>query len=251
LFGYKRGAFTGAAQNKPGLIEQAEGGILFLDEIGDLMPEQQGKILRLLQEKTYIPLGGVEEKKLNDIKIISATNKDLGEAIKANKFREDLYYRLNNRVIQTIPLGDRRVDIICLLHHYRKKRDLKIDPRAKALLYSYDFPRNVRELESILYSADDYHYIRQTLGQRTARIIGRNADEILDPKTRMELYAIIRNNITNISNPAERSQKDDQLLSVYNFFDAIRTIDQNNHNWERETQKYEILILLGKTDYSK
>ena len=79
----------------------------------------------------------------------------------SGRFREDLYYRLNHRVIQTIPLKERRVDIICLLHHYRKDRELRIDPKVKALLYSYDFPGNVRELESLLYSADDYHYIRE------------------------------------------------------------------------------------------
>lgn len=121
LFGYKKGAFTGATQDKIGLIKQAEGGILFLDEIGDLTPEQQGKILRLLQEKTFIPVGGTKEEKIKDIRIIAATNKDLGEEIKVGKFREDLYYRLAHRVIQTIPLVERRVDIICLLHNYLKE----------------------------------------------------------------------------------------------------------------------------------
>jgi transcriptional regulator with GAF, ATPase, and Fis domain len=251
LFGYKKGAFTGASQDKPGLIKQAEGGILFLDEIGDLTPEQQGKILRLLQEKTFIPIGGKKEEKINDIRIIAATNKDLGEEIQGGKFREDLYYRLAHRVIQTIPLEERRVDIICLLHHYRKERDLKIDPRAKGLFYTYDFPGNVRELESLVYSADDYPYIKDILAQRTAGLIGLHAKILLNPATRMNMYAKTRNQIETISDREERSQKDNQNLAVFNFFDAIEKFDLDDCDWEGETQRYEILMLWGNTEYSK
>lgn len=250
LFGYKKGAFTGANQDKPGLIEKAEGGVLFLDEIGDLAPEHQGKILRLLQEKTYIPLGG-KEKKIHDIRIIAATNKDLGDEIKAGKFREDLYYRLNHRVIQTIPLEERRVDIICLLHYFRSDRKLKIDSRSKALLYTYDFPGNVRELESLLYSADDYFYIKDFLAQRMAKLIGKDSKAILNPATRMDIYAEMTNHYETISARNERSQKNNQLLAVFNFFDAIEKFDMNNGAWEGETQRYEILMLWGNTDYSK
>jgi transcriptional regulator with PAS, ATPase and Fis domain len=251
LFGYKKGAFTGASQDKPGLIKQAEGGILFLDEIGDLTPEQQGKILRLVQEKTFIPIGGTKEEKIKDLRIIAATNKDLGEEIKDGKFREDLYYRLAHRVIQTIALEKRRVDIICLLHYYRKERGLKIDPRAKALLYTYDFPGNVRELESLLYSADDYPDIRNILTERSAKLIGTEAKAMLNPVTRMNIYAKMANQYETISDHDERRQQNNQLYAVCNFFDAIEKCDLDKRDWEGETQRYEILMLWGNTEYSK
>ncbi len=254
LFGFEKGAFTDAIQKKAGLIEGAEGGILFLDEIGDLAPEHQGKILRLLQEKTYIPLGG-KEKKIDDIRIIAATNKDLGERIKAGKFREDLYYRLNHRVIQTISLEERRVDIICLLHYFLNDRKLKIDPRAKALLYTYDFPGNVRELESLLYSADDYSYIKDILAQRMGKVIGIDSKILLNPATRdntyMKMYAKMRNQIETISDRDKRSLKDNQNLAVFNFFDAIEKIELTKDDWEGKTLLYEILMLWGNTEYSK
>jgi transcriptional regulator with PAS, ATPase and Fis domain len=251
LFGYKKGAFTGATQDKAGLIKQTEGGILFLDEIGDLTPEQQGKILRLLQEKTFIPIGGKKEEKIGDIRIIAATNKDLGKEIQGGRFREDLYYRLAHRVIKTIPLEERLIDIICLLHHYRKEKGLTIDPRSKALLYTYDFPGNVRELESLLYSADDYLYIRNILAERSAKLIGQDSKALLNPATDMKVFAEMSNQIETISDRNERSQKDNQLLAVFNFFDAIKKCDYENIDWGRETQRYEILMLWGNTWYSK
>jgi transcriptional regulator with PAS, ATPase and Fis domain len=249
LFGYKKGAFTGANQDKPGLIKKAEGGILFLDEIGDLTQEHQGKILRLLQEKTYIPIGALKEEKVNNLRIIVATNKNLGVEIKAGRFREDLYYRLNHRVIQTIPLEDRRVDIICLLHHYRNERDLKIDSRAKALLYCYDFPGNVRELESLLYSADDYQYIRDTLAERVANSIGKDAKALLEKMTKIYIEGM--NYLDSMPNLDEKAQKTNKLIDVSHFFDAIEIFDRDDRVWERETQRYEILTLLGKTEYAK
>jgi transcriptional regulator with PAS, ATPase and Fis domain len=164
LFGYVRGAFTGAhPQGRKGLVEEAKGGILFLDEIGDLTSENQTKILRFLQEKSYCPVGSNIEKKITDIRVIVATNKDLNIQIPEGLFREDLYYRLNHRVILTQPLGELRADIICLLNHFVKTKGLRVDPKVKFILYSYNFPGNIRELESLLYSGDDYEYIKRTL----------------------------------------------------------------------------------------
>jgi DNA-binding NtrC family response regulator len=249
LFGYVRGAFTGAVTNKHGLIEGLEGGILFLDEIGDLTPEHQGKILRLLQEKTYIPVGATKEKRINDIRIIAATNKDLAKEIKGERFREDLYYRLNHRIIQTIPLKDRRVDIIFLFHYFLSERKLTINSRAKALLYSYDFLGNVRELESLLYSADDYQYIRYALDTIVANNIGKNFSVIM--ANRANFYMEMGNYPESFPDLDELSWQETQLLTAINFFDAIDDVDRNYRDWERETQRYEILILWGKTDYSK
>ena len=133
-----------------------------MDEIGDLALHHQAKILRFLQDKTFYPVGDVQ-RHLKNIKVIAATNKDLREAVNEGKFREDLFYRLNHRIIQTVPLKDRRVDIICLLNHFVHETKVKIDSKVKFLLYTYDFPGNVRELESLVYSSDDFEYIKNSL----------------------------------------------------------------------------------------
>jgi sigma-54 dependent transcriptional regulator, acetoin dehydrogenase operon transcriptional activator AcoR len=157
LFGYVPGAFTGALKKgKKGFVEAAKGGILFLDEIGDLTLENQGKVLRLLQERTYYKVGSEQEEKAEDLKIMAATNRVLTKDIIEKRFREDLWYRLKHRNVQTIPFKDRRVDIICLVNHFVHETKVKIDPKVKFMLYSYDFPGNVRELESLIYSSDDF-----------------------------------------------------------------------------------------------
>lgn len=179
LFGYVPGAFTGAlAKGKNGLVEKAEGGILFLDEIGDLAPMNQAKVLRFLQFRTYNKVGSSETKKVKNIKIISATNKDLQNEIKKGNFRDDLFYRLNHRIIQTIPLKERCLDIICLVNHFVHKTKVKIDPKVKFMFYSFDFPGNVRELESLIYSSDDYEYLKNTLRKIVASNIGIDGEVI-------------------------------------------------------------------------
>jgi transcriptional regulator with PAS, ATPase and Fis domain len=250
LFGHMRGAFTGAIQGKSGLIEEAGGGILFLDEIGDLSPENQGKILRFLEEKTYIPVGG-KEKQIDDIRIIAATNKDLWKEINAGKFREDLYHRLSQYIIPTIPLKDRRVDIIFLLNHLINKIKLKIDPQAKALLYSYDFPGNVRELKNLLVHAGDYQYIRHTLAREVASLIEKDAKVLLRDMERTKIWIEKRSNYQTISDRDERSRKMEIANEAIHFFDAIAKVDLNDRDWEKETQRYEILTLWGKTEFSK
>ncbi len=178
LFGYKKGAFTGAVSGKIGLVGEAENGVLFLDEIGDLSLHHQAKFLRFLQDRTYYRIGENTPKTVKNVKIIAATNKDLGKAINEGKFREDLFYRLNHRIVQTIPLKDRRVDIICLVNHFVHKTNVKIDPKVKLLLYSYDFPGNVRELESLIYSSDDFEYIKSALRKIVAQGIGIDVEFI-------------------------------------------------------------------------
>lgn len=163
LFGHKKGAFSGAVADKNGLVEQGKNGILFLDEIGDLAIHHQAKFLRFLQDKTFYPVGDRVQRSVKNIKIIAATNKDLTEAVNLGKFREDLFYRLNHRIIQTVPLKNRRVDIICLVNHFVHETNVKINSKVKFLLYAYDFPGNVRELESLIYSSDDFKYIKNAL----------------------------------------------------------------------------------------
>ncbi len=159
LFGYERGAFTGANQRKPGLFEQAEGGTLFLDEIGDLDPAMQGKLLRVLQERSFKRLGGQKDIEV-DFRLIAATNRDLRKEVSQGSFREDLYFRLHVVVLELPPLRQRHEDIIplclqALVKHGKElsKNIMSIDPDAQALLERYAYPGNIRELQNIIERA--------------------------------------------------------------------------------------------------
>ncbi|MCD6375222.1 MAG: sigma 54-interacting transcriptional regulator [Caldisericaceae bacterium] len=151
LFGYKKGAFTGATADRIGLFEAANGGTLFLDEIGDLPFELQAKLLRILQNKEFKRLG---ENLIRhaDVRIVAATNQDLTQLIKEGKFREDLYYRLNVVRIVVPPLRDRKSDIPLLVNHFLQKDnpDMQISNAALKKLMDYNWPGNVRQLENII-----------------------------------------------------------------------------------------------------
>jgi two-component system response regulator PilR (NtrC family) len=151
-----KGAFTGAMYNKRGLFEVADGGSIFLDEIGELPLSMQVKLLRVIQDREFTRVGGTEQIKV-DVRIISASNKDLEEAVREKKFREDLYYRLNVIQIKLPLLRERREDIPVLAEHFFKKyaqelnKDIReISPDAMKLLVNYDYPGNVRELQNII-----------------------------------------------------------------------------------------------------
>lgn len=154
LFGYERGAFTGADRRKPGMFELASGGTLFLDEIAEMPPTLQAKLLRVLQEKVVYHLGGTTPIPV-DVRIIAATNKDLKQLVRERKFREDLYFRLAVFPIELPPLRERREDIPLLVENYLARRgaSAKVSPEAMELLMGYDYPGNVRELENILERA--------------------------------------------------------------------------------------------------
>ncbi len=159
LFGHEKGAFTGATSRRIGKLEQCQGGTVFLDEIGDMSLPTQAKLLRVLQERTFERLGGMETIKV-DIRFVVATNKDLEEAISKGTFREDLYYRLNVVSLRVPPLRDRKGDIPGLIAYFLKKfnRELKkeiagITPAAKEKIVSYGWPGNIRQLENVLKRA--------------------------------------------------------------------------------------------------
>jgi len=159
LFGYVRGAFTDAKKDKPGRFALAEGGTLFLDEVGDLSTTMQVKILRVLQEKVYEPLGGTVPRKA-DVRIIAATHQSLSEMVKRGAFREDLFYRLNVIRINLPPLCQRREDIPLLVDHFihrlnlrRGKQVLGVLPEVMDLFMTHGFPGNIRELENLLEHA--------------------------------------------------------------------------------------------------
>lgn len=156
LFGHERGSFTGAHQRKLGKFEVARGGTIFLDEVGELEMVLQAKLLRVIQQKEFERVGGTEIIK-TDVRIISATNKDLKKAVENKEFREDLFYRLNSFPIHIPPLRQRRGDILILAEHFLKKFNDKLGKsfkgftrRALKLIYDYSWPGNVREMENTI-----------------------------------------------------------------------------------------------------
>jgi PAS domain S-box-containing protein len=179
LFGHTAGAFTDAREDRIGRIAAAEGGTLFLDELGDLSPYLQVRLLRVLQERTYEPLGSNKPVHA-DIRIVAATNKDLGALVKEGSFREDLYYRVNVVKLALPPLRDRREDIPLLVDHFVRrfnrlsgKEITGISPEVLSILMAYDFPGNVRELENIVEHA--------TVICRGALIEGQHLPDYLQP----------------------------------------------------------------------
>ncbi|MDY7033019.1 MAG: sigma 54-interacting transcriptional regulator [Thermodesulfobacteriota bacterium] len=159
LFGYVKGAFTDAKRDKPGRFTLADGGTIFLDEIGDMSPALQIKLLRVLQEKEYEPLGGLTPIKA-DVRIVAATNKNLFEMMKTKSFREDLFYRLNVMRIDLPPLSKRKEDIPLLVDNFVRKFNLRkgknifgVSDDVMEFLMGYDFPGNIRELENIIEHA--------------------------------------------------------------------------------------------------
>ncbi|HEX8423395.1 MAG TPA: sigma-54 dependent transcriptional regulator, partial [Pyrinomonadaceae bacterium] len=160
LFGHTRGAFTGAVAAKKGLFEVADGGSVFLDEIGNIPPETQAKLLRVIQEREFTPLGDTTPRRV-DVRIIAATNIDLKEAVRQGTFREDLYYRLAVVPIELPPLRERREDILPLAQHFIRKYNEEnarhisdqLAPDVLALMEDYTWPGNVRELENVMERA--------------------------------------------------------------------------------------------------
>jgi len=228
LFGYRRGAFTGASRNKKGLFEEADGGTIFLDEIVDLPIHLQVKLLRVIEEKTIRPLGSTEPIPV-DIRIIAATNKLLEEEIANEKFREDLFYRLNVIKIDLPPLRDRRDDIPPLAIHFVEKysremgKDIHgISPKALETLESYHYPGNVRELENII-----------------ARCVALETSNVIRQQTLPEL--MVNMGSLNIENGIAGNFGLDHLLETF----EKRTIEKALT--EAQGNKVEAAKLLGIT----
>ena len=159
LFGYERGAFTGAVTSKEGMLKAADGGSVFFDEIGEMPLQLQGKLLRFLQTQTFYPVGSTKEVQVN-VRVISATNRDLAAMVREGKFREDLYHRLRVASIHVPPLRDRKKDIIplvqCLFYRHAHTAQKPIKGVTRAFLdrlLAYDWPGNIRELENTIRSA--------------------------------------------------------------------------------------------------
>ena len=184
LFGYRKGAFTGADKNFPGKVSMADGGTLFLDEIGDLSLSVQAKLLKLLEEGVYEPLGSTVEKKAH-IRIISATNQNIQEMIKQKKFREDLFYRINSVILEIPPLRTRKEDIFPLSNYFAVKfskengrKISSVSEEGVEYLQKYDWPGNIRELRNVIHravivsegsviTAEDFHLPESDMKNKT------------------------------------------------------------------------------------
>jgi DNA-binding NtrC family response regulator len=231
LFGHEKGAFTGATRSRIGRFEEADGGSLFLDEIGELSWTVQVKLLRFLQEHEFQRVGG-NRTLSSDVRVISATNKDLAEKVKEGAFRDDLFYRLNVVPITVPPLRERKEDIVPLVEHFISKFAAEnaksvsgLDPQARDLLLKYDFPGNVRELENIIERAvvitrrsligvDDLPFGREQLDINdviSAEEAGDLRDEVEKLEMRMILKAINGSN-NNQSRAAEQLGISERML---------------------------------------
>ena len=208
LFGYKKGAFTHAVKDKPGQFALADKGTIFLDEIGDTSPAFQVSLLRVLQEKEYTPLGGLEKER-TDVRIIAATNRNLSDMVAQQEFRQDLFYRINVIRFSLPPLRQRMEDIPLLVDRFVQKMNLRqgkliqgVDPKVLESFMSHDFPGNIRELENII----EHAFVLCSEGTITHRHLpgflavspigdqNKDADPVTSARIKLISDALIRNN---------------------------------------------------------
>jgi DNA-binding NtrC family response regulator len=207
LFGHEKGAFTGAVAAKPGLVEVAEGGTLFIDEIGEMAVGLQAKLLRVLEDGHFRRVGGTAERTA-DVRVIAATNRRLEDEIRSGRFREDLYYRLNVIAINLPPLAERRQDIPELVEHFLSTRQLgprrcQVQPEALEALLRYDWPGNVRELANVLERAQilaEGHLI--TLDDLPESLLTHHPAPAQQPADTADLHEAQRRHILNVLHEA-------------------------------------------------
>jgi transcriptional regulator with GAF, ATPase, and Fis domain len=203
LFGHEKGSFTGAMQRRLGRFELADGGTIFLDEVGDLPPDTQVALLRVLQEREFERVGGARPIQV-DVRVIAATHRDLKTAIADGRFREDLFYRLNVFPIETPPLRERKDDILMLVEYFVQryakkagKRIRTIEKRTLERLRAYDWPGNIRELQNVIersvilssgdvFAVDDV-WLSNESSQETSRVVAAPASSEREPRTEREI----------------------------------------------------------------
>ena len=213
LFGYKKGAFTDAKQDKPGRFAMAEGGTIFLDEIADISPALQVKFLRVLQEKEYDPLGSTKTLKAN-VRIVSATNKNIGKLVKKETFRADLYYRINVIQINLPPLRERKTDIVLLAEHFidrlnriRKKNIVGISEEVIIGFMQHQWPGNIRELENAIETAFilcpsgmiQLHHLPEQFRGKDGSKQDSSASSLQDMEISMIIEVLKRNNYRRLA----------------------------------------------------
>jgi two-component system, NtrC family, response regulator GlrR len=236
LFGHEKGAFTGASETRSGLIAEAEGGTIFLDEVDCLPLAAQVKLLRFLQEKEYRPLGSKKMKKA-DVRVLAAMNVDPQEAIAAGRLRQDLYYRLNVIPLAIPPLRERREDISLLARHFLLKYSVEFDKpmadfseEAIQLLQLYDWPGNVRELE---------HHVERAVVLSEGRMI--QAKDVILPSSESDLPESFHNAKTKMVSVFERTYIERLLLAHHgNISQAARAAQKNRRAFWELVRKYQI-----------
>ncbi len=240
LFGYEKGAFTGADKRRIGKFEQADGGTLFIDEIGDISPKIQVKLLRVLQEKKFERVGGIVPVNV-DVRIITATNRDLEKSIKEGLFREDFFYRINVVSINLPPLRERKEDIPILVKHFQQKYSIRnkknisdISRNTLSELIRYDFPGNIRELENIIE--------RAVLLCRSNII---ESDDIALPRTEdIDIKGLNLTNGINIIDEVEKFEKQIIINMIKitdgNQSEAARRLGINEKTLRYKLKKYNL-----------
>jgi DNA-binding NtrC family response regulator len=240
LFGHIKGAFTGATQNRIGRFEMASGGTIFLDEIGEMSPTLQVKLLRVLQERCFEPVGSTKTVEV-DVRVIAATNKDLEKAIEKGEFREDLYYRLNVIPIEIPALRQRQGDISVLLHHFMgqfnssKGRNLAgFSPEAVELLNQYEWPGNVRELENLV--------------ERLAILKGSGVVHVSDlpekyQRSRAAAAAALNNTLRIGANASEKGMDFNSLVDAFENNLILQALEKTGWNRNQAAQ----LLRLNRT----
>jgi len=251
LFGHIKGSFTGAITTKPGLFEVADGGTVFLDEIGNISLAIQAKLLRVLQEREFTPVGGTKAKKV-DIRLIAATNKDLEKMIKEGTFREDLYYRLNIVPLFLPPLKERTEDILLLAIHFLKKYSEEMgkaikgfSPEAMERLMKYQWPGNVRELENVIERTVvmmDEEMVRmdhlilpgQQEGGRPNEPVPETSEELKEVKKKLREKAVEEVERAFVLNALERNQ--------WNVTRAAEEVGMQRPNFQALMKKYNLRV---------
>ncbi|HSE40258.1 MAG TPA: sigma-54 dependent transcriptional regulator [Acidobacteriota bacterium] len=238
LFGHEKGAFTGATESQSGLIEEAEGGTVFMDEIDCLPPAAQVKLLRFLQEKEYRPLGSKKMKKA-DVRLLAAMNIELQEAVKGGKLRRDLYYRLNVIPLVIPPLRERRDDIPLLAGHFLEKYTIQFNKpitdfsaEAIQLLQRYDWPGNVRELE---------HYVERAVVLSKGRMI--DAKDVILPPSESHYLESFHDAKSKMIAAFEKTYIERLLLAHHgNISQAARAAQKNRRAFWELVRKHQIEV---------
>lgn len=240
LFGYEKGAFTGALnKTKPGVFELANGGTLLLDEIGDMPLHLQSKLLRVLQEKELRRIGGTKNISL-DLRVIASTNKDLRALISENKFREDLYYRLNVVPITVPPIRERKDDIPLLVDHFLKKfnekykRSKTIDDKTMSILEAYDWPGNVRELSNLIERLIVSDFKNEISHESVINIIGN--------KVLLNEDILSSNTLKDALDKVEKQMIENALRKHGSTYKAAKALGTSQPTLFRKAKHYHILL---------
>jgi len=247
LFGHEKGAFTGAIQRRVGKFEQAIGGTIFLDEIGEMDQTLQAKILRVIQEKTFTRVGGNDTITTN-ARLISATNRDLREEVKQRNFREDLYFRLSTFPIMLPPLRQRKSDILLLAEHFlaqyskeQGKPKLRLSRKALDLLYRYPWPGNIRELENAIQRAVVLTDGETLTEQEMPVAVQSFAAGELDPKGR-SLFSESQTGIVPLEKIKEEAIRQALKITEGNIAEAAKRLEIGRATLYRLAEKYKIKI---------